>query len=340
MTEAVHFAAERTGQASGMPASGIVWVYHFRDDGTAEVLPCEQVDAALARPDGWTWIHIGLADARARAWIAQHEPVSEAAREVLSAADEHMRLDLNGNELVGVLPDLHQAFAQPDDELVRLRFAMTERMLITARRSPVHALELARRSIETGRRFRAPIAFLDAVIDQFADAIGRLSETIGEQLDAIENHLLTDELGDERQRLGRIRLQLVRMHRHLSQLCMVFHRIEPRAASESKAVARAVRTLVQKLEAIDHDTAAQHERARLLVDEVAGRMAAITNRRLHTISVLTACLLPPTLVTGMFGMNTKHLPFQETDGGTWFALAIAAGAAAVAYWLMRRLRAF
>jgi zinc transporter len=57
------------------------------------------------------------------------------------------------------------------------------------------------------------------------------------------------------------------------------------------------------------------------------------------VPILTACLLPPTLVTGVFGMNTKDLPFQNTDGGTWYALAIAMAAAAVAYWLLRRLRA-
>ena len=193
---------------------------------------------------------------------------------------------------------------------------MTERMLITSRRSPVHALELTRHSIGTGRRFRAPVAFLRAVIDQFADAIGRLSETIDDQLDDIENGLLHEELGDERLRLGRIRLQLVRMHRQLAQLYLLFHRIEPRIASENKPVARAARALTQKLEAIDHDAAAQHERARLMLDEVTGKMAAITNRRLFTISVLTASLLPPTLVTGVFGMNTKDLPFQSTDGGT------------------------
>jgi zinc transporter len=45
-------------------------------------------------------------------------------------------------------------------------------------------------------------------------------------------------------------------------------------------------------------------------------------------------------VTGVFGMNTKDLPFQNADGGTWFALAIAASAGAIAYWLLARLRAF
>ena len=50
-------------------------------------------------------------------------------------------------------------------------------------------------------------------------------------------------------------------------------------------------------------------------------MTEITNRRLFTLSILTACLLPPTLVTGFFGMNTKDMPFQNTDGGTWWPWA-------------------
>jgi zinc transporter len=129
------------------------------------------------------------------------------------------------------------------------------------------------------------------------------------------------------------------MHRQLAQLCLVFHRIEPRIALDNKQVARAVRALAQKLEAIDHDVAAQLERARLLLDEVAGMMAAITNRRLLTLSTLTACLLPPTLVTGFFGMNTKDLPFLATEGGTWFALMVAGAAGVTAYWLLTRLRA-
>ncbi len=330
---------ERSIAASAAPASGIIWVYRFLDDGNAVALPGEQADAALADPTGWTWVHVGLADVRARNWIAQ-APISEAARDLLTGSDEHLQLDVLGNEIVGVLPDLHQEFARAGDDMVRLRFVMSERMLITSRRAPVHALELTRRSMQSGRRYRAPMAFLDGVIDQFADAINRRGETIGNTLDDIENGLLRGELGDERLTLGRLRLQLVRMHRQLGQLSALFHRIEPRLAAENRKVARAIHALAQKLDSIDHDVRAQYERARLLLDEVAGKMADITNRRLFTLSVLTACLLPPTLVTGFFGMNTKDLPFQSTDGGTWWALAIAGISALVSYWLLRRLRAF
>ncbi len=330
---------EHSAAAAAAPSSGIVWVYRFLDDGNAVPVPREQVDAALADTTGWTWVHVGLEDTRARRWIEQ-APVSEFAREVLIASDEHMRLDVIGSEIMGVLPDLHQEFAHAGESLVRLRFVMTERMLITSRRTPAHALELTRRSVETGRRFRAPIAFLDGVIDQFADAVGQRTETIGNQLDTIENSLLRDELGDERVALGRLRLQLVRMHRQLAQLSALFRRIEPRLAAESRPIASAIHALAQKLDSIDHDVTGQHERTRLLLDDVAGKMADIANRRLFTLSIVTACLLPPTLITGFFGMNTKDLPFQSTDGGTWWALAIAVVSAVASYWMLRRLRAF
>ena len=62
---------------------------------------------------------------------------------------------------------------------------------------------------------------------------------------------------------------------------------------------------------------------------MAGQDGALTNRRLFTLSILTACLLPPTLVTGFFGMNTKDLPFQNSDGGTWYALLVVITAGAL-----------
>lgn len=133
--EAKTKTADRAETISGLPESGIVYVYRFLEDGTAVSLPCEQVKDALSAHDGWTWVHIGLADARARTWIARHAPVSDMAREVLAGTDEHIRLDILGSEILGVIPDLHQMFAQPSDDIVRLRFVLTDRMLINARRT-------------------------------------------------------------------------------------------------------------------------------------------------------------------------------------------------------------
>jgi len=331
-------AAAETADAT--PESGIVWSYHFKPDGTAEPVASEAVAAALESHVGWTWVHLSLADTRCRAWIAQSPCLSELARETLLGPDEHLRLDVLGREIVGVLPDLQQEFAQPGEAIVRLRFAMSERMLISARRTPVHSVEINRRAIESGKRFPTAMSLFDAVIDHFADAVARMAEQLGNELDRAEDHVMHDEPADERLRIGRVRLQAVRVHRQLGQLRSMFHRVEPRIGADNASLRQSIHGLAQKLDAIDHEVGSLHERARLLLDEMAAKMSEIANRRLFTLSILSACLLPPTLVTGFFGMNTKDLPWQNTAGGTWLALLVALGAGAFSYWALRRMRAF
>jgi zinc transporter len=323
------------------PTTGIVWAYRFRADGGAEPIANEQVDAALADPGaGWVWVHLGLADNRCRAWIAKAAPVSEVARELLAGGDTHLRLDTIGHELIGVLPDLHQEFAQASEDLVRLRFVMGPRFVITARQRPVHSVENTRRAVDSGKRFPTAVSLLEAIIDQFADAISRMADKLGDELDAVEDHVMRDEPADERHRIAHVRLQAVRVHRQLAQLRSIFHRTETRVAQENPTAGAVIRALAQKLDSIDAEVTSLHERARLLRDEIVASMAEVTNRRLLTLSILTGFLLPPTLVTGFFGMNTKDLPFQNIDGGTWWAAALAVAVTALTFFLLRRIRAF
>jgi zinc transporter len=272
--------------------------------------------------------------------VSNNNGLSNLARDVLTGPEEHLRIDVLGREIVGVLPDLHQEIAQVSDTIGRLRFVMTDRTLISARRTPLHSVQKTQRAIDAGKRFPTPVSFLDAIVDEFADEVGRMAERLGNELDNIEDHVMHGETSDERPRVGRVRLQAIRVHRHLAQLRAMFHRVEHRMANDNAPVALAISALAQKLDAIDNEVGSLHDRARLLIDEVAAKMTEITNRRLFTLSILTACLLPPTLVTGFFGMNTKDLPFQATDGGTWWAFAVAIAASGICYWALRRMRAF
>ena len=62
-----------------------------------------------------------------------------------------------------------------------------------------------------------------------------------------------------------------------------------------------------------------------------------SNRHLHTLSIVTTLLLPPTLITGIFGMNTKGLPLTDVETGFLWAAALMIGTSCLAYFIMRRL---
>jgi len=56
------------------------------------------------------------------------------------------------------------------------------------------------------------------------------------------------------------------------------------------------------------------------------------------LTIVTTVLLPPAFVTGFFGMNTKGLPFADSDNGSLYAAALCCLAAGLVYLLIRRYR--
>ncbi|WP_280526087.1 CorA family divalent cation transporter [Methylobacterium soli] len=81
----------------------------------------------------------------------------------------------------------------------------------------------------------------------------------------------------------------------------------------------------------------QHRISRLLQEELSARVAEQSNRQLYTLSVLTALFLPPTLITGFFGINTKGLPFADNQHGSLIVMILALGSAVLAYGIIRAL---
>ena len=79
-----------------------------------------------------------------------------------------------------------------------------------------------------------------------------------------------------------------------------------------------------------------YERAKLLQEELASRLAENTGRNLYVLSLLTAVLLPMTLVTGFYGMNVAHLP-GATSFGLVTLLILASGGVTLAVLFWRRL---
>ncbi len=333
------------GQARGLSSGpgttipGLVWAFRIHADGTAEEV---SVDAPLEdRHDGWLWLHFNLGDQRAAHWLDTASGLPHQALALMRGTDRHQQLHAVEGCIYGVIADLVRDLNRVTHQIGHLRFAMTERRMITARHETLHATELARQKLRQGHRLKNVAALLDTVIDHVADAIDTLVDDIGSQLDAIEDRVLTRRASDERAELGRLRRTTVRMHRQLHGLRSLFHRLErDGVAALPQALQLQHSRLAQRLDGLDHEVVAMRERARLLQDEVSTKLVAETNRNLDTLTILGALFLPPTLISGIFGMNTKDLPLSETNHGSLWALGLMALSSAAVYvmfrWISRR----
>ncbi|WP_246694776.1 CorA family divalent cation transporter [Methylobacterium sp. WL6] len=316
-----------------------LWAMAFDPDGRGRAIPAAEAVIDLdAFGGGFLWVHYDL-DATDLAGVASDGAFGPARlAEAVFALDEHQRVTVEGDHIGGVIADLARPGAKPAPA-GRFHFVMGPRSLVSGRRGPSESPDATRTAVERGKSVASPVLLLELLVGRVVSAMAATGQGLSDALDGIEDHILDGKPRDDRRRLGPVRRNAVRLHRQLLGLAAVFHRLEEDGATDdvhAPATAAAAR-LAQRIDALDRDMSLQAERARLLQEEVSERIAEETNRQLYVLSILTALFLPPTFVTGLFGMNVKGLPFGEDPRGFLAVMAISAVSPLAAFVLIRLL---
>ncbi|MCJ2087001.1 magnesium transporter CorA [Methylobacterium sp. E-005] len=320
---------------SGKP----LWAMAFDADGRGRsVAAAETARDIDAFGGGFLWLHYDLdsVDLAGPAGAGGLGPTRLAT--AVFAPDEHQRVTVEADHVGGVVADLAHPGAKPAPA-GRLHFVMGPRSLVSGRRGPTESPDATRAAVEGGDTVTSPTLLLETLVGHVVSAMATTGQRLSDALDGIEDHILDGRPRDDRRRLGPVRRNAVRLHRQITGLAAVFHRLEADGATDDvhgPAVAAAAR-LAQRLDALDRDMTLQAERARLLQEEVSERIAEATNRQLYTLSVLSALFLPPTFITGVFGMNVKGLPFTDDPHGFGLVSALAVVSAVATYATIRSL---
>jgi zinc transporter len=215
------------------PIPGLVWA--FRSPPTAVRNRCQSTSQIAPAHDGLLWLHFNLADARALQWLTSADlQAPPQARALLLSKDTYQQLHTTEDSVYGVISDLLRDIAEATQETGYLRFVMTERLLVSGRHHALCAVDATRRALEDGHRIESVAALLETIVENVADTMDRIADRIARSLDEIEEQVLSDDAVDLRQSLGRLRRTCVRLHRQLSGLRIVFHRLEQKNVSDLK----------------------------------------------------------------------------------------------------------
>lgn len=321
---------------------GLLWAMRFDEAGRGHpVDPAEGLNAAGSFGEGFLWLHLNLNDGRIAELVDEGRFGPQRLASTAFAADYHQRIVIEGSFVGGVVADLKQEgdLEAACDPAGRLHFVIGPRFLVSGRHHPISGPDKARDEAAEGRCFGAPIQLLETLIERVIGVMATAGTRLADDLDGIEDRILDGRFRDDRRRLGPIRRDAVRLHRQLLGLRAVFQRLEQDGGTQglpAPEIATAAR-IAQRLDALDRDMVVLAERSRLMQEEMSSELAQQSNRQLYTLSILTALFLPPTLVTGVFGMNTKGLPLSDYENGSTIAIGIAALSAIVAYVVIRVL---
>jgi zinc transporter len=306
--------------------------------GAARRVGEPEVGLSDEAPDEWSWTHLRLGDVRAQAMIRTTPGLPPEAVELFDTRETRVQVAEDAGWVFGVLPDLERDLSGRPQDAGRLVFAFDATRLVTARLHPLRAVDDLRRAVERGEAFATPAAAIAACMTFYVDQVELLIEATGQQLAAVEDYVLNEPSNPRETELGPLRRDIARRRRELQGLRSALTRAH--AGRQGRRIAplgEDLADLIAAVEDVDRDAGVLQERGRLLHEEIDTQINNATNRSMRALTIISTLLIPPTLVTGAFGMNVPGIPFEHSPGGFAVATALCATVVFGAMLILKRM---
>ena len=311
--------------------SGLIWGFDFRD-GAAQ--PLSRIESPEGDATGLRWLHLNLANQKTQHWIADGSDLPRPVREGL--LDHHARPHalLDGEAVLLILPDIEREFDGGEPRLGLMRVALAPGLVITTRMHPLRSADVMHEHIRRGVTPESPAAALELLLLSMSETVRRVVGETEATVQRIEDQLLDSGRTPDARAFVTLRSLMVRTHRLLTGARAVL-----RDLSDEGDLPPPLEPVIDKagrrFAALDGELLTVQSQLRLLREEIDLQATQRTNQNLYILSILSALMLPATLVTGFFGMNTGGLPWQQHPVGTSFASVVAIGSSAAVYLALR-----
>ena len=297
--------------------------------GVAEI-ELEDFEEAQLGEDGVVWLHFNLTNARARQAIARLAVIPSEAQEILCEQDDRRRVEVLDDGLLAIISDLTFEPNSDPAEVSPLWWHISKRLIVTGRIHPLKTIDELRSTVRGGLKVASAIELLVWFLARRTATLRDLTEGMAEQVSEIEDEILGGAIRQQREQLGRIRRFCAQIRRHFGPDRVAFRRLlQAKSTLLDEEQTESMRTEIDELSFLVDEVNELYERAKLLQEELASRVAENTGRSLYVLAILSAVFLPMTLITGIFGMNVAGLPGLHSYGAFWWVMLLIGLAGAV-----------
>lgn len=273
----------------------------------------------IAKQNGWAWVNCENLHHLSEEQIDRLFPLfPEEVAEILGSSDNSAQLESEGDTVFGALSSYVNGITDEELSISTWRFVLEPDLLMTTSCGSISSLDLVYKLIRRRMVFRSPAEIVDRILLEFAVSLRRDFAYLDDDLDKEEDVLLKlkpdTDLGRMGGNLGLIRRRSTELHRILAPIHRIFQHAEldlPEWAADDLTD-----SALRQINAALDDLLALRDRARSLQDELTSNQVEETNRRLYILTIGTILMLPATVVTGFFGMNTGGMFLSTGPWGT------------------------
>lgn len=319
-------------------AEAFIFGFEFKADGTVEKIDWSKIKPTAACPtSGWRWLHFNRLAPETRDWLETSSGLDEIVISAMLQSETRPRCAAYED---GVLLNLrginHNPGAEPED-MISVRMWATHNLVISMRSYPVKAIHEVREDVTSHRlEGLTPGGLVVAIADKLIDKIEPLMEQLKEDADEFEEQLLTSKENLPATPLAEFRSTILILRRYIlpQRDAMVQLQREGRVLLDADQGLH-LRETADRITRIAEELDSIRDRAAVLQDQLAGQRQEQLNRRLLTLSIISAFFLPMTFITGLLGMNLAGIPYHDE---TWSFGAVVGATALLGIGLLALLK--
>ena len=275
---------------------------------------------------GCLWLHLDFEDSDTQAWIERGSGLNDIAADGLLTAETRPRTLSRGDHLLMSLRGIDPNPGSEPDDMVSVRIWTDGQRLISTRRRALQATRDLQNSLQEGHGPRDAATLLVAWVNGVTERIGATVDAFEDQIDDLDERILTASATDLRQEIGHLRKQTIVVRRYLAPQREAMNRLFSEPVSWLDELNRLrLREVTDRLIRHIEDIDAVRERAAVARDELEGRIAEQLNARSYVFTVVATIFLPLGFFTGLMGINVGGMPGVNNEAGFWIVAGACLG---------------
>lgn len=315
------------------------WLVIVDARGGARWAPLDALSSAAAS-GSLTWLHLpaGEAGTSVLSGIAGLPP--KVADYFARPADQTRLVNL-GEGLLTRLRGVEQPPGADEVALPEMQVWIEQNRVVTAASQLPAAIRELHADLMAGAGPCGPADLLGRLALLLIRDLGSVLDQQSGELDLMETRILTRKpdhhLG---RRLNRIRLDLLRLHRHLSPQRTLLHELLQEHGRHRLGAEDALASLREASERVD-DRLARLEGLREHCGTLQGALSDLQAQRmndaLYLLSLYTALFLPMGVLTGLLGINVAGIPGEKSPLGFWIVCLLLVLLGVVGYVIFQKM---
>ena len=311
----------------GSDHHGVVWAYQFVSGRPGVSITSKQAldifsNQEQTGQDQLVWLHFSLSNNASIAWLRENFRLPETFYEFLGHEVGSTRIERDDDALVAIFHDVTFDFSFDASEVGATTLCIMPKLFVSIRMKPLRSLDALRALVRKGHAFHSSPELLAHLLQNQVNVLVEIQRRVTENVDEIEDQLLSSRIKATRAELGSRRRLLVRLQRLLAPEPAALFRLLNRPPDWiSRDDLLELQHAAEEFSATLGDAAALVERVKLIQEELSAFVNERSGRVLFVLTLVTVLALPINLVAGLLGMNVGGIPFAESASG--FATVVA-----------------